>query len=563
MCGIWAYIQLTLTQPNYHKLYKDFMALKPRGPDMSSFQTIKNLTVGFHRLAIMDPTFHANQPYIIEDGERTIVFICNGEIYNFKDLIRDHQLPITTNADCLTIPRLYIKYVKNNPDGRTHLSQFSQLFTHDVKGEYAFILFEFDKLQNLKQVVAGRDQLGVRPLYWHQPHGTSNAIIFSSEMKGMCHFEDQVDEFPPGTIAEVNFDNLGTITSTDTYNFKVIYNITPNSIESAFSEDEYLRNVRNAVINSVKRRLTSDKPISFLLSGGLDSSLVTAISAKLLGVHINTYCCGMNEGTDLIFARKVAKHIGSHHTEVFFTPEEGCDAIRDVIRTIESYDTTSVRASIPQYLVSKYIGTKTDCKVLCTGEGSDELTSGYIFNYYAPSGQALHDCSVEYMQNIHMYDGRRCDRCVAHWSLEARIPLLDPEVVTAYWAIPSEYRMPTYKNCEKWWLRQAFEGTDILPSEVLWRRKEAFSDGVSGERSWFQIIQDYIDTQVSDVEFRTENKWGCVTKESYYYKRIFVEYFGEKRLSILPGYWLPKWTIGGQKVTQYMDPSARVLSVYK
>jgi asparagine synthase (glutamine-hydrolysing) len=177
MCGIWAYIELTANTADFVKLYQDFMQIKPRGPDMSSFQTIKNLTVGFHRLAIMDPTFHANQPYIIEDGERTIIFVCNGEIYNFKDLIRNHDLPIHNNSDCMVIPRLYLKYVKSNPDGRNHLHEFVKLFEREIKGEFAFLLFEFDRLQNLKEIISSRDMFGVRSFF---VGFNNNSIMFLS-----------------------------------------------------------------------------------------------------------------------------------------------------------------------------------------------------------------------------------------------------------------------------------------------------------------------------------------------------------------------------------------------
>ena len=563
MCGIWAFINLinnTYTY-NYHDLFNDFMNLKPRGPDMTSFQIIKNLAIGFHRLAIMNPTFHANQPYVIEDGDRTIIFVCNGEIYDFKDLITKHELPIYNNSDCMTIPQLYLKYVKYNPSEKNNITDFSNLFTSEVKGEFAFLLFEFDKFQNLKDIVAGRDCVGVRPLYFASDN---TSIAFSSEIKGLNHYSGTISEFEPGTVKHYHLDSLGQIDYEYKYDFKNIYS-TVSLVDS--QEQDYLESVRKAVTNSVQRRLTADVEVGFLLSGGLDSSLTSSLSAKLLGTRIKTFCCslkGTNEGTDLKFARQVAKHINSDHTEVFFTEEEGCASIRDVIRTIESYDTTSIRASIPQYFVSKYIGTKTNCKVLITGEGSDELTSGYIFNYYAPSGKALHECSKEYIKNIHLFDGRRCDRCIARWSMEARVPLLDPETIIAYWNIPEDYRLPTYKSMEKYWLRKAFEESNLLPPDVLWRRKEAFSDGISGERSWFQVIQEYVDTQVTDEEFNSEkDKLNCVTKEQYYYKKIFIEIFGQERLSVLPSYWMPKWTADGQELKQYMDPSARVLDVYK
>lgn len=558
MCGIWAFIDLCKkSNVDMGKLYSDFMSMKGRGPDMSIFQTIKNTTIGFHRLAIMDPTFHANQPYIIEDNERTIVFLCNGEIYNFKELVKNHSLNMTNNSDCMTIPLLYIKYSQ---------SEFNKLFDNEIKGEFAFILFEYDKFQNVRKIVSGRDQIGVRPLYI----GLNDlSISFSSEIKGLKNFNGKVSEFQPGHISCIYLDDFGQIQSNDIYHFRNVYKIIPSS---HLNEETILTSVRNSVINSIKRRLTADRPIAFLLSGGVDSSLVAALSAKILGQPIRTFCCGMSEGTDLLYARKVAKHIGSIHTEVFFTPQEGLDAIKDVIYTTETWDTTSIRASVGQHLVCKHIGTKTDARVVLVGEGPDEVCSSYLFNYYAPNGKSLHDCAVEYVEKIHLFDGRRVDRNVSCFGLEARVPLLDPEFIETYWNIPKEWRRPQYKEIEKYWLRAAFEGLDILPEEVRMRKKEAFSDGVSSkEKSWFQHIQDHIDTQVSDDEFLSETLKDefkdCKTKEQYYYKKLFCEYFGKERLSVIPHYWQAKFKQDGTVIDfsqsyEYSDPSARTLNVY-
>jgi asparagine synthase (glutamine-hydrolysing) len=246
-----------------------------------------------------------------------------------------------------------------------------------------------------------------------------------------------------------------------------------------------------------------------------------------------------------------------------FTIEEALGMIETVVKTIESHCVTSVRASIPQYLVSNYVSKKTDIKVLITGEASDEVASGYLMNYYAPDAQSLHEGAKEYVRRVHMYDGRRCDRCISGVSCEARIPLAYPEFIETYWRIPAAWRHPNYKNCEKWWLRKAFDGLDVVQEDVLWRKKEAFSDGISGTtKSWFQILQEHIETLVSNEEFG-QDKWNSNTKEEYYYKKLFVKHFGEKRLDIIPGNWQPKWNSLGQVITGYVDPSARTLGVYK
>jgi asparagine synthase (glutamine-hydrolysing) len=211
---------------------------------------------------------------------------------------------------------------------------------------------------------------------------------------------------------------------------------------------------------------------------------------------------------------------------------------------------------VGQYLVCKYIGTKTDAKVVLVGEGPDEVCSSYLFNYYAPNGEELHNAAKELVEKIHMYDGRRADRCISRWGLEGRVPLLDPEFIKTYWSIPSTHRHPKYQNIEKWWLRKAFEGTGILPDEVLWRKKEAFSDGISSnENSWYQIIQNYINTQIPDTDDMSSIK---PSKEAFYYKKKFIEYFGEKNLNIIPHYWQPKFINNDE----YVDPSARTLNVY-
>jgi asparagine synthase (glutamine-hydrolysing) len=563
MCGIWAYIKLLKDKKvDLSMLFQDFWNIKPRGPDNSYLENYGDVWVGFHRLAIMDTSFKSNQPFVFQEKERTVIFICNGEIYNFRYLIEKYDLPIKTDSDCMTIPELYLKYTRNDGDYK----QFVELFNEEIKGEFAFVMFEFDRLKNLKHVFVGRDQIGIRPLYSSVLKDEPSGMIFSSEIKGTNSYDGDIIEFPPGFIMKYDFDDFGKPSPKSSYVFKNVYAV--EHFKPSYScDDYYLENVKQAVINSVKRRLDADRPLAFLLSGGVDSSLVAAISAKLLGYPIRTFCCGMNEGTDLIYARKVAKHIGSNHTEVFFTQQEGLDAIRDVIWKTETWDTTTIRASVGQYIVSKYIGTKTDAKVVLVGEGPDEVCSSYLFNWYAPSGKALHDTALDYVDKIHYFDSRRGDRCISGWGLEGRVPLLDPEFIKAYWEIPAEYRMPQYKGMEKWWLRKAFDGTGILPDAVLWRTKEAFSDAISSkEKSWFKIIQDYVEPLVSDEELeKAKEKYPhCTpqTKEAYYYRKVFCEFFGERKQTVLPHYWQPKWSADGKEVTSYVDPSARTLQIY-
>ena len=571
MCGIWAYIQLQEKGIPISKCFDDFYQLKHRGPTNSYFETYENVCVGFHRLAIIDDTFHSNQPFILEDKDRTIIFICNGEIYNFKELISRYDLDNGIKNDCLVIPTIYQQLCQKGEE-----RFFSDIIRTDVIGEFAFLLFEFNKTKTLTKVIVSRDEIGIRPLYYHPTSHpiTTDSLFFTSELKGGHHYKEDLIEFPPGHLLTYHFDEVVTVESE---NLSSVYSTQPPRClfderlqtlwgEYEPTEAEYLQHVRMSVEQSVKRRLVSDKPMAFLLSGGVDSSLVAAISAQTLSEPIRTFCCGMSEGTDLKFARDVAAHIGSIHTEVFFTPEDGLAAIPDVIRTIESWDTTTVRASVGQYLVSKYIGTQTDCKVVMVGEGPDEVCSSYLFNWYAPNGGALADAAKEYVKKIHYYDVKRADRCISRWGLEGRVPLLDPEFIRSYWSIPFEERMPAYHQMEKWWLRKAFEGT-LLPDHVLWRKKEAFSDGVSGEKSWYQIIQEWVEDKVTEEEMvnavTTYPYCTPQTKEAYYYRKLFCEFVGENRQEVIPGYWQPKWSANGTEVTDYIDPSARVLSIYK
>lgn len=569
MCGI--YVNISIKKPIYLSHWiNDFQQLKHRGPDYSSFQVYNNNTIiGFHRLSIVNDRFSSNQPFLFENKQESIIFVCNGEIYNYKHICEKYN--ISVQNDCAIIPELYIHF-KNNHKSCSNCAadsvdkEFVSFIKREVKGEFAFVLLEFDNFNNLQKIVTGRDEIGVRPLYYS---ASKESLLFTSEMKGAESYKEPLSEFPPGNVFFFQMNELNYhITS---YHFSSVYDTHYQSDESMIfpmiemkSEEELLEDVRNAVIQSVKRRLDTDKPIAFLLSGGVDSSLVAALSSKILNRPIRTFCCGMAEGTDLEFARKVSQYIDSEHTEIIFTPEEGIDAIYDVIRTVESWDTTTIRASVGQYIVSKVIGCSTNTKIVMVGEGPDEVCSSYLYNWYAPNAAELDSASKESVKNIHYYDVKRADRCISRWGMESRVPLLDPEFIKAYWTIPAEWRMPTYKNVEKWWLRKAFDKFQLLPNEVLWRKKEAFSDGVSGETSWFSIIQNWVNDKVTTEELESASirfpYCTPVTKEAYYYRTVFCDIFGDKE-RLIPGYWQPKWSSNGV-CKEYVDPSARTLNIY-
>ena len=550
MCGIWSLINFNNEFGDLSLFFSDFMRLKNRGPDNTKLEIIDNHTmIGFHRLAIMDLSADSNQPYVFESDNRKVYFVCNGEIYNYKELIEQFDLHIYSNQDCLVIPELYFHF--------DDIQDWIDLFGLDIKGEFSFILIEYED-NKLKHVISGRDQIGIRPLYYGI---NENTILFTSEIKGGIHFDGQLQEFKPGNIRIYKQDDEQELVYQE-HSFRWVYKVKED--ENA-TDEQNLYIIKNSVIDSVKRRLDSDRPMAFLLSGGVDSSLVASIASREFSEPIHTFCCGMQGATDFEYAKKVSEHIGSIHTEVYFTEEEGLEAIRNVIYATETWDTTTIRASVGQYMVSKYISENTDFKVVLVGEGPDEVCSSYLFNWYAPSGEDLDRCAREYVKNIHYYDVKRSDRCIAHWGLEGRVPLLDPKFISAYWAISSEKRHPKYNNIEKYWLRQAFMDGDYLPIEVLWRTKEAFSDGVSSKtRSWYQIIQDWCSEHVMDSEMK-ENEieyYKPITKEAYYFRKVFREHFGDNRDNIIPKYWLPKWDSSGNEIIGYIDPSARILNLY-
>lgn len=608
MCGIWAQIKQGATVSDKNaivKRFNAFMQLKHRGPDHTSFQTFGDqVEIGFHRLAIMKDNIKTHQPFVYELAGESIVFVCNGEIYNYKKLntmfLKNDECEFPTKRsreyisphenDCSILGQIVFEHMAWG--GEQRLRVLIDLIREHVRGEYAFMAFQMNKEKKLTRWIACRDQIGVRPLYYATE--TDGSMIFSSEIKGFPSTATDVREFPPGHLM------IGEpMKEPQWVAMKPVYATLPSYVGD--NDDGYhLQRVRESVVQSVARRLDADKPLFFLLSGGVDSSLVAAIAAAhLKGKTIRTACCGMRagtysvnggtefrvgEGSDLGYARQVAAHIGSSHVEVLFSPQEGIDAIRDVIRTIESWDTTTVRASVGQYMVCKWIAENTDAKVVLVGEGPDEVCSSYLFNEFAPSGRALHDTALEYVDRVHLYDGRRVDRCVARWGLEARVPLLDPEFIQAYWEIPSEERRPVTRGIEKWWLREAFapskdekeqgllpefdaslnrEPLRLLPETVRMRKKSAFSDSMTSEKSWYAILAEWAETQVTDAELAAAAEVFpyCTpqTKEAYVYRRIFCEELGADRQAVLPGYWQPKWNAHGETVRGYMDPSALVL----
>ena len=332
---------------------------------------------------------------------------------------------------------------------------------------------------------------------------------------------------------------------------------------SLFPDDEeyIIKNIRNLFEKAVEKRMQSHREVGCLLSGGLDSSLVAAlVSRNMQGSKLKTFSIGLKGAEDLKYARIVANHIGSDHHEVIVTEQEMIDAIPEVIKTIESMDTTTVRASVPNYLVSKYIKENTNCKVIFQGDGADEVCGSYIYLNNAPYPASFQDECISLLNNIHMFDVLRADRTISCWGLEPRTPFLDKIFVNYYMSIYAPLKLHSHGNIEKYLLRKAFEDSNQLPKEVLYRKKEALSDGCSSKtNSWHTIIQNHIDKCITDTDFNTHKSsyehMEPELKESLYYRRIFDKYYKSHEKSI-SHFWLPKWC------GNITDPSARVLNNY-
>jgi len=479
------------------------------------------------------------------------VLICNGEIYNYKELIKKYNLNCVSRSDCEVIIQLYEKL--KSSDISSH-EEIVKKLCQELDGEFAFIIYDADK------IIVARDRYGVRPLFYGKNNTGSDhrsAFGFASELKNLDVLFDDVTQFTPSTfliIADVTCDI--DITQASCKYYDIVDTVAPHYIND---EEDAILKIREALEKSVEKRLSCDVPICALLSGGLDSSLVCGIITKKLGKGIlNTFSIGMVGSTDLYNAKKVADHIGSIHHEVIVTEYEMLNAIYDVIKSIESYDITTVRASIPNYLIAKYIKENTNFKCVFSGEMSDEMMGGYLYFKKSLNETEFDNECNRLLTNICYFDNLRADKCISSQELEARVPFSDHYLAKIVQSIN-----PCLRKCdnriEKYLLRKAFEKSDIIPEEILWREKEAFSDAVSSkENSWYKILQEHIDSLVTDEEYNeSKSKYlHCtpMTKESYYYRKVFSSLYNNQK--IIPYFWLPKKEWCGEMT----DPSARELS---
>lgn len=497
-----------------------------RGPDDERYVSYKNkVFFGFNRLIINDSSPLAMQPFV-EDG---VWLVCNGEIFNWKQLDETYDLHCETRCDCEVIIKLYKKF----RDFYKHdYPLIGKELSNALDGEFAFVIYDEER----DVVIASRDPYGVRPLFVGKQPST---YIFCSEMKGIQHVSNSIEQFRPGHVMVIENSFQG---SYHRYHAE----------ERVPCQNDAYASVNRALRDAVKKRLMSDREVCCLLSGGLDSSLVAGLVSEHFEPYtLRTFSIGLPGSTDLAYAKKVADHIKSNHTSIEVSQDEFLRAIPEVIWAIESYDTTTVRASVGNYLVAKYIKEHTDCKVVFNGDYSDEVSGGYKYMSMCDDPVEFHEETLRLLRNIHYFDSLRSDRCISSQGLEARVPFADKTFVSTYLSIPVEERMSNTR-IEKYVLRKAFDDENVIPRDVLWRKKEAFSDGVSApENSWHRIIQSYVE---DTPEYRSapDEHNPPILKETQYYKTIYKKYFRDD--TVIPYYWLPKYC------GDIQDPSARAIN---
>jgi len=563
MCGIFAVLNNKKFDKNI--LEKEFMRRKNRGPEYSKFLEISNISLGFHRLSIngVKDEF-SNQPFFI-DG---VYLICNGEIYNHKEITKILNIIPKSKSDCEVIIHLYKKY------GITQTVQM-------LDGVFAFVLID----TNSKDIFVSRDTYGVRPLFksiFKKEVFISNdeikyytSFAFASEMKGLINigkdgFDEKITQFEPGCISTFKYNNENYIEHIEDVKFS-----SPNSFSTINNniKKDVLENIYTKLYQAVEKRVdNTERPIACLLSGGLDSSLIASLVKQLHKGDLHTWSIGFEGSEDLKYAQIVADHIGSIHHSIQVTEEEFLFAIPEVINAIESYDTTTVRASVGNWLISKKIKESSNAKVIFNGDGADEVMGGYLYFHEAPDSIAFDKECRKLLSDIHYFDVLRSDRSISSHGLEARTPFLDREFVQYYLSISYKLRDHCQnKSIEKYLIREAVykHNPTLLPKNVLFRTKEAFSDGVSKQtKSWYEIIQDFVKDNVfshlgHSEEYILKNINPYIyntpkTLEQLYYRDIFSKSFPTVGIEkIIPYFWMPNF------VKNATDASARTLNVYK
>jgi len=615
MCGIFVILNADNAPVDEKYIDFEFMKGQNRGPDCSKIYTSLNNAayLGVHRLSINGLNSNSDQPITV-DG---VTVICNGEIYNYKQLYKTLDVMPTTDSDCEVIIHMFIAH---------GISTTLQM----LDGVFSLVIID-NRSSRINRCYVARDPHGVKPLYMFSARGitattattAATAATASTEtttelsptdgsaavpptppsddvtVYGVASdlkcindiynsFDDspgnKIGSFDPGTVMlfeqSNNCDLINGLSGDGAVGKWVVKSrcvpyadpshipFHPHQYSTNESNEEYtvyLPDISAELESAVNKRCcATERPIACLLSGGLDSSLITALvnnynKLKRTGVVLETYSIGLEGSDDLAHAKIVAEYLGTNHSEIVVTEDEMFEAIPLVIQAIESYDVTTVRASIGNYLLGKYIAQNSDAKVIFNGDGADELFGGYLYMHNCKDDAEFDSETSRLLKNINMFDVRRSDKCISSHGLEPRTPFLDTSFTSLVLNIPSCFRNHSnFKKREKYLLRESFaidnyknfEGKQIIPDEILFRKKEAFSDGVSDKkRSLFAIIQDRICRLIDSVQFGPS-----VAVEKQFYTMLFLEYY-PKREGFIPYYWMPKYTASD-------DPSARTLEHY-
>lgn len=506
MCGIVCTFNIKRSEESLRpQILKMSKTIRHRGPDWSGIFSNDKAIMAHERLSIVDPE-SGGQPLYSKD--RKLVLAVNGEIYNHRE-IRKHfegKYEFLTQSDCEVILALYREKGPN--------------FLEDLNGIFAFALYDIEN----NRFLIGRDHIGIIPLY--QGWDKDGAYYVASELKALEGYCNKIEEFLPGQYFYSSDNQPTQWYHRDWMEYDNVKDNTSN-----------VETLRKALEDAVERQLMSDVPYGVLLSGGLDSSIISAVAKKFAARRIesgnkeeawwprlHSFAIGLEGSPDLAAARKVAEHIGSIHHEIHYTVQEGLDAIRDVIYHIETYDVTTVRASTPMYLLARYIKSM-GVKMVLSGEGADEIFGGYLYFHKAPNAREFHEETVRKLGKLHLYDCLRANKSLAAWGVEGRVPFLDKEFLDVAMRLNPRDKMACNGKIEKHILREAFQ--DYLPKEIAWRQKEQFSDGVG--YSWIDSLKAIANEKVSDeqmenVQYRFPIN-PPMTKEEYVYRSIYSELF--------------------------------------
>ena len=505
MCGIVAAFGLSQPEKIRNQVLEMSGKIRHRGPDWSGIYSSKNAILAHERLSIVDPK-SGKQPLYSKD--KNLILAANGEIYNHQEIKSNlkSNYEFSTNSDCEVILALY------NEKGSD--------FLEDLNGIFSFALYDEKK----DFYLIARDHMGIIPLYmgWDK----EDNFFVASELKALEGFCKEIKLFPPGHYFS---SEDGKLTKWYLRNWEKYENVKENSTN--------ISQIRESLSKAVKRQLMSDVPYGVLLSGGLDSSITTAIAKTYCPNRIETkdqkkawwpslhsFSVGLKDSPDLLAAKKASEYIGTIHHEIIFTVQEGLDAIKDVIYHLETYDVTTIRASTPMYLMARVIKSM-GIKMVISGEGADEIFGGYLYFHKAPNAEEFHKETVRKLNKLHLYDCLRANKSLAAWGIEGRVPFLDKEFLDVAMSVNPSDKMISEDKMEKWILRKAFE--DLLPDEIVWRQKEQFSDGVG--YNWIDKLKELVNEKVSDDLFeKTKEKFPInppLNKEEFYYRSIFKSLF--------------------------------------